>query len=596
MSDGNKGHNDLQDYLDLLDAYSRRKQNGLDALREQEEKKIEEQNLFSEEKTESRLDEQILYEQVAEKHRKIEERRRLNTSDLDSSDFFSFSDEETEELSEEEPKKSSVQINIDPSVLDEEPEALKPTVPPMKNSEKKQKGIKKFTNWYKNLPKGKKIAFTVISVILVIAIILVGVVGIFVASKVSLIKDADDIAKEDVIYEDPVHEEIEIDFGSASFKQALMDWATKGNDKHMYSKNVINVLLIGADSRDGTNSGNTDVMMLLSLNKKTKQLKICSFLRDSYLYVEGSSRAYCTKLNAAYSMGGAKCLVQTIENNYKIEIDNYVMVNFETFEKIIDAMGGVTVDVKQYEANEIVRYTKGAVSPPVGDGVTLDGEEALYFCRIRKCDADGDISRTRRQRMVIENIIDKVLSASISDINKYINILLPHVMTGYKESEIFSLGVKAVTGGWAMYEREQIQVPSEENRVSGDADMWIWVVDYQKAAHDLQMSLYGQSNITIHENRISIIDVYNGATYSGEADNLEENSLADEPEVPDETYTPSTTAATTTAPQYEETTTAPAVTESETETTTAAQTDPPAPSEEITEEEADDFIMAGDDV
>ena len=76
MSDGNKGHNDdLQDYLDLLDAYSRRKQSGLEALREQEDKKIEEENLFSEEKMESRLDEQILYEQVAEKHRRIEERR-----------------------------------------------------------------------------------------------------------------------------------------------------------------------------------------------------------------------------------------------------------------------------------------------------------------------------------------------------------------------------------------------------------------------------------------------------------------------------------------------------------------------------------------
>ena len=161
-----------------------------------------------------------------------------------------------------------------------------------------------------------------------------------------------------------------------------------------------------------------------------------------------------SKLNAAYSMGGPETLIKTIENNYKIDIDNYVIVNFESFKSIIDAMGGVTVDVQQYEAD--YNYKKFKIELPVGEGVTLNGEQALCFCRIRGCDSDGDVSRTRRQRQVIDSIISRVKQASISDLNKYIDILLPYVETGYSEGQILSLGIKAVTGGWANYERKQL--------------------------------------------------------------------------------------------------------------------------------------------
>lgn len=400
-----------------------------------------------------------------------------------------------------------------------------PSTPPIKKAEKKEEEkknissskeknpFKRLFKWYKNLPKKKKIIVSIIAVILVITLVLSSVLGIFVAKKFGILGDNIDSAEYDnIIYEDDDFGSIDIDIGSAGFKQALQDWATQGNENKMSSKNVINVLLVGADSRQGTNTGNTDVMMLVSLNKKTKQLKLVSFLRDSYLYIEGNKNSYCTKLNAAFSMGGPECLLQTIENNYKIEIDNYVMVNFESFKSIIDAMGGVTVDVKKYEAD--YNYEKFKISLPYGDGVTLNGEQALCFCRIRGCDADGDVSRTRRQRQVIESIIDKVTKASISDLNKYIDILLPYIDTGYSKTQILSLGVQAITGKWFNYERTQLQMPDEECRTSGSANAWIWVVDYQLAAHKLQTEIYGQSNITISEDRVSIIDIYRGANYT----------------------------------------------------------------------------------
>ena len=459
--------------------------------------------------------------------------KKINTeaiNDVVDADFF-----------EGEKEKSDIESFFE---TEKKEQAQKSPAPPpvVEKKEKKKLTFKRLSDWFNNLPKKKKIIVSIIAVLLAIAIVLSAAAGIFVAKKFSLMGDNIDYAGDDVIYEEEEIADIDIDIGSAGFKQSLIDWATNGNDRHMSSKNVINVLLIGADSRKGKNEGNTDVMMLVSVNKKTKTLKMVSFLRDSYLYVEGDSSSHCTKLNAAYSMGGPECLIKTIENNYKIEIDNYVMVNFESFKAIIDAMGGITVDVQEYEAKYIERTLKTPM--PVGDGVTLNGKQALSFCRVRGCDADGDVSRTRRQRQVIDSMVSRVTSSSIGEINKYIDVLLPYVDTGYSKSQIISLGLKAITGGWAKYERTQLSMPSENCRTSGSANMWIWVVDYEKAAHDLQMELYGDSNITLKDDRVSIIDVYRGANYTGPSSTIK-NPDNGETEVPD-TTTPLTTAPQTT--------------------------------------------------
>ena len=421
----------------------------------------------------------------------------------------------------------------------------------IKSSKSKEKNVfKRLSNWFNNLPKKKKIIVSAIAIVLAIILTLTAVLGVFVAQKFGLLGDnINNIEYDDTIYDDGEFDDINIDIGSADFKQALKDWATQGNENKMSSKNVINVLLVGADK--GTNSGNTDVMMLVSLNKKTKQLKLVSFLRDSYLYIESPNGSYCSKLNAAFSMGGPECLMQTIENNYKIEIDNYVMVNFESFVEIIDAMGGVSVDVQKYEAD--YNYKKFKVELPYGEDVTLNGKQALCFCRIRGCDSDGDVSRTRRQRQVIESIINRVTTASIGDLNKYIDILLPYVDTGYSKTQILTLGVQALTGKWFNYERTQLQMPDEESRTSGSANAWIWVVDYQLAAHKLQTELYGQSNIKLNEGRTSIIDVYRGANYKGDYSNNSSNTVSTTlsnnsyvPQTTENQYIPDTTEEITT--------------------------------------------------
>ncbi len=381
------------------------------------------------------------------------------------------------------------------------------------NSQKEKNPFKRIAVWYKNLPKKKKIIVSIIAVILCIAIILGSITVSFVIKKFKLMGD-DVNYSDDVIYDDEEFEEISGEVGAAGFNDALKAWATTGNSNIMSSKNVINVLLIGADSRYGTNSGNTDAMILVSLNRKTKQIKLISFFRDSYLYIENNGNGCFNKLNAAYSVGGAPCLLKTIENNYKIDIDNFVMVNFESFKAIIDAMDGVNVDVQKYEADYI--YKRDKIEMPVGENVKLSGKQALIFCRIRGCDADADVSRTRRQRQVINAIMDRVKTASLSDMNKYIDTVLPYVYTGYGKTEIITLGMKAITGGWAKYDRTQLQMPFSEARDSGYAgNAWIWVVDYQLAAHQLQTEIYGSSNITLEDGRRTLIDVYKGRGATG---------------------------------------------------------------------------------
>ncbi len=305
---------------------------------------------------------------------------------------------------------------------------------------------------------------------------------------------------------DVENEEIYADFGSEDFRQALKIWANTGNDKKLKDKNIYNLLLIGVDSREGKNQGNSDVILLISLNKNTKKINLVSFLRDSYCYINAPNGGYFGKINSAYSVGGAKCLMETVENNYKITVDNYVLVNFQSFKAIIDKMGGVTLQVKRYEAEYLNKNMGQNIS--YGENVTLNGEEALHFCRLRASDNDADVSRTGRQRRVINAIINRAKSATIGELNSYIDEFLPYVATDLTRNQVFSLGFNALKEGYLGYSVEENQMPTPESRISGDVNAWIWVIDYELSAQTLQNTLYGRSNIVLTENRKSIISIF----------------------------------------------------------------------------------------
>lgn len=248
---------------------------------------------------------------------------------------------------------------------------------------------------------------------------------------------------------------------------------------------VLNVMLFGADTRADSDKGNSDTIMLMSIDTRHKKIKLLSFMRDTYVKIPGYEDQ---KLNAAYSFGGAALSVSTIQLNYGILIDRYAVVDFNSFKHIIDVLGGIDVELTadeieyinwQYwinnqaeykntedpEQREIVRNnlkqywlynipnSEKSINPEKytfhenssGESVTtvhLNGRQALWHARNRGedgiCSGD-DYTRTERQRDVISTIINEMKNANISTILSIIYEIGPMITTNFKTSEITSL-------------------------------------------------------------------------------------------------------------------------------------------------------------
>ncbi len=374
--------------------------------------------------------------------------------------------------------------------------------------------------------KRKKKALLILLPIISLFLVVVLVAGIFVAQKFSLIDfDSEESTTIDATQEFIEAEDETLDFAEMDdvtgndFREILKNWATNGGDK-MSNKNVINILLVGSDAsseEEGraniTDKGNTDAMILVSIDKVNKKIKLVSFMRDSYTYMDQFDRY--AKLNAACANGGPAYLVETIENDYKIEIDGYVLVDFDSFTQVIDILGGVYVDVPAYVANYLnsSKLFKGMKKVQAGENVLLDGQQALAFSRTRKTDSNGDVSRVARQRQVINALIEKCLDASLSEINEVADVVLANVRTNISQKAILSYAAQAVSGGWAKYEITEVTMPTPDTRYgySSRSTAWIWIIDYPLAAQKLQLELYGDTNIVLDdENRKTAITVVGG--------------------------------------------------------------------------------------
>ena len=383
-----------------------------------------------------------------------------------------------------------------------------------KDNKKKSTDAKVKSNKKK---KSKKAALIILSVILVLIIALVGFGILFVNGKLNLIgydeSTTIDTNQEFVEKDDDKMSFEEMDDATGSdYKSILKNWATNGGEK-MSNKNVINVLLIGSDASaeepgrsNITDKGNTDAMILVSIDKVNKTVKLISFMRDSYTYMDGFDRY--AKLNAACANGGPAYLVETIENDYKIEINGYALVDFDSFRQVIDVLGGINVGIPQSVARYL--HTAQGGNSPSGDNVLLNGDQALRFSRIRKSDANGDVSRVQRQRQVISALINKCKGASLSQINDVADVILANVRTNIGKKEILSYATQAVTDGWANYALTEITLPTPDARYGYSGSAWIWVVDYPLAAQNLQKELYGTTNIVLDENRTTAITVVGG--------------------------------------------------------------------------------------
>ncbi len=194
--------------------------------------------------------------------------------------------------------------------------------------------------------------------------------------------------------------------------------------------NYRNIAIFGIDSREDTYSkGNrSDCIIIASMNNDTKEVKLVSVYRDTYVQIEGHG---LDKITHAYSYGEAPLAIKTLNTNFDLNITEFVTVNFDAVKDIIDDIGGITMTVTDEEVSHIKGLTKAGT-------YNLTGEQALAYARIRHAEG-GDYKRTERMRDVLTAVLNKVKTFNISQLNQFVDKVLPKVYTNITASDVFSL-------------------------------------------------------------------------------------------------------------------------------------------------------------
>ena len=267
----------------------------------------------------------------------------------------------------------------------------------------------------------------------------------------------------------------------------------------MQEQGVVNILLIGNDSRENGDDGRSDAMILLSVSSKTKTIYMTSLLRDMYVEIPGHDN---NRLNAAYSFGGAELLMETIEKNFDISVNRYVLVNFEAFAGLVDAVGGIELELTseeiEYVNGYLVEYNMLTGRPQGTDNmdtslsglVHLNGPQALAYSRNRYLGTD--FGRTERQRKVLAAVIKKLPSALLTNAGNLMDGLLPNLTTNLTRNECFRLSLMA--GKLLTYEIASDNIPQPGTYKSVIIrKMDVLEVDFEANIEYLKKKLYGES-------------------------------------------------------------------------------------------------------
>ncbi len=207
-----------------------------------------------------------------------------------------------------------------------------------------------------------------------------------------------------------------------------------------------NIVLFGVDSRQNKleKSTHSDTIIVASINNKTKDVKLASIYRDTYVKIPDKNKY--DKINAAYFRGGYSLALSTINLNFDLDVKEYVTVNFQALVNAIDLLGGIEIDVQKNEVKYINGYTRelnringtNIAGIKSAGNQLLNGTQATAYARIRYT-AGGDYKRTERQRIVIDKVFDKLKRSDVLTINAFIDEVFPNVYTNLKKTELIDL-------------------------------------------------------------------------------------------------------------------------------------------------------------
>lgn len=279
-------------------------------------------------------------------------------------------------------------------------------------------------------------------------------------------------------------------------RQTLNEDALSVNEElGMYgSQGIMNIAFFGIDSENTENKGRSDAILIASINGKTGKIKLISIARDTYVNVPEHGK---TKINHAYAYGGPELAIQTINENFDMNIKDYVSVNFDSLADVIDEMGGIELDVTEAERQQINKYLlKGAKLQETGL-VHLTGPQAVSYSRIRKI--DSDVMRGGRQRKVLECLFHKAQDINPLLYPSYVKKFAPLVETSLSNDEILKIAQVGMKSGLAL---EQAGLPNDNIKSGGQTigGVWYFVYDIAQAAdmienfiyHDIPFDQYGK--------------------------------------------------------------------------------------------------------
>lgn len=260
----------------------------------------------------------------------------------------------------------------------------------------------------------------------------------------------------------------------------------------LYEKDIINILLIGADKRaKEEGSGRSDTTMIATLDLNQGKIKLTSLMRDMYIEIPGYGK---NKFNAAYAIGGPQLTYETIANTFGVKLDGYVVVDLKAFRKIVDSMGGVEVTLTKAEAKYIQtayqNSTHGVQEVKAGKQ-TLTGYQALAYVRIRQ-DVTGEFGRTDRQRKVLMSLYDQLMKKDAVTISNTVFAALEYVTTDLDEEHIRSLMTSVISMGKVTIEQHRIPLERtyDDGRVAEKGNMWVMFPDYEANKKALQYFMF----------------------------------------------------------------------------------------------------------
>ena len=308
--------------------------------------------------------------------------------------------------------------------MSREPETNKKRTSGTKTSGKKTSGKKGSSKRAKKRKKAKMITFAIEAVILIVLLVV-----LYVLNRTELLSK---VSYDDEVVQDSVNELTE--------------------ETLEVMEEYTNIALFGLDTRQAGSLGKgnrSDTIMVASINNDTKDVKIVSIYRDSYLNLANDKYRKC---NEAYSVGGPEQAVAMLNMNLDLKIDHYMSVDFLAVSEVVDLLGGIEIDVDEYEIEHLNNYTV-ETSKVTGKKTqkltktglqTLDGVQATSYCRIRYTAGD-DFKRTERQREVLETIAKKAKTMSVSQLDEIVKKVFPMCATNMTVDQLLAIAANGLS-------------------------------------------------------------------------------------------------------------------------------------------------------